>query len=329
MHLLRLAPVLFALVAASESTCRGSGSSGGAPSGGAAPSGDVELAGVDTGSLTPREKREWSSYVSELLAPCPNEPVSIAQCVKESRHCAKCLPAAQLLLKQVREGRSRSQAEDAFYARFSPDRIKNIDLSDSPSKGAVTAPVTVVEFADFECPHCRHAYPILDKLVDEHPGKVRLMFKYYPLQAHPHGEAAARAAAAAALQGKFWEMHHLLFDHQDALEPRDLEKYAKEAGCDVAKWKTDFESEAIADRVARDRKQGDQLSINGTPTLYVNGREYDLAMFDMGDDLSDWVKLDIALAEGAQTIGAPPKAAASTTAIAPTSGLVKASDKKP
>lgn len=328
MHLLRLAPVLVALVAASESTCRGSGSSGGTPSGAAAASSDVELAGVDTGSLTPREKREWSSYVSELLAPCPNEPVSIAQCVKESRKCAKCLPAAQLLLKQVREGRSRSQAEDAFRARFSPDRVKSLDLADTPSKGAATAPVTVVEFADFECPHCRHAYPILDKLVEQYPGKVRVMFKFYPLQAHAHGESAARAAAAAALQGKFWEMHHLLFDHQDALEPRDLEKYAKEAGCDVAKWKADFESEAIADRVARDRKQGDQLSINGTPTLYVNGREYDLTMFDMGDDLSDWVKLDIALADGAESIGAPTKPAASTTAIAPAAGLVKAADKK-
>src|SRR5262249_14991357 len=158
-----------------------------------------------------REKREWSTYVSELLAPCPNEAVSIAQCVNENRKCAKCLPAARLLLKQVREGRSRSQAEDAFYARFAPDRMKSIDLGDTPSKGPPPAPVPICEFADFECPHCKHAAPVLEKIVDDSHGKVRLLFKFYPLQAHPHGELAARAAAAAISQGKFWEMHHALF----------------------------------------------------------------------------------------------------------------------
>src|SRR5512142_687745 len=120
MHPLRPLPLLLALVSASGSTCRGSSGAGQAPSGGA-PAADVMLDGVDTGSLTPREKREWSSYVSELLAPCPSEPVSIAQCVKDARPCPKCLFAARLLVRQVRDGRSRSQAEDAFYARFSPD----------------------------------------------------------------------------------------------------------------------------------------------------------------------------------------------------------------
>jgi protein-disulfide isomerase len=317
MHLLRLGPVLLALVATSQSTCRGSGNSSTAASGGAAPAADVELSGVDTGSLTPRERREWSSYVSELLAPCPDQPVSVAQCVKESRKCAKCLPAAKLLLKQVREGRSRSQAEDAFYSRFSPDRVKSIDLADTPSKGPASAPVTIVEFADFECPHCRHAAPMLEKLVEQYPGKVRLLFKCYPLNAHPHGEQAARAVVAAGMQGKFWEMHHAVFEHQEALEPRDLEKYAKDIGLDVAKWKADFESEAVADRVARDRKQGDALGITGTPTMFINAREFDLAKFDMTDDLDDWIKLEIELADG----GAPAPVPAASPAI-------RAADKK-
>jgi len=153
--------------------------------------------------------------------------------VREARKCNKCLPAAELLLKQVRAGHSRSQAEDAFRARFSSDRIKSIDVSDSPSRGSSSAPVTIVEWADFECPHCRHAAPVFDKLVDDHPGKVRFVYKFYPLQAHVHGESAARAAVAATKQGKFWEMHHTLFEHQDALEPRDIEKYAKDVGLDL------------------------------------------------------------------------------------------------
>jgi protein-disulfide isomerase len=294
-----------------QSTCRSSAGAGQAPANGDT---EVSLAGVDTSSLTAREKKDWSTWVSELLAPCPNEPVSIAQCVKEARKCAKCLPAAKLLVKQVRAGRSRSQAEEAFYARFSADRVKSIDTADSPSKGPASAPVTIVEWADFECPHCRHAAPRLEKIVDAYPGKVRLVYKFYPLQAHVHGESAARAAVAAMKQGKFWQMHHTLFEHQEAMEPRDIEKYAKEIDVDFAKWKADWESEATADRVSRDRKQGDVVTISGTPTVYINGREYDLQKFDMEDDLDDWIKLEIELAGTA--VAVPTPAASATPAAA-------------
>jgi thiol-disulfide isomerase/thioredoxin len=310
MSALRYVPLLVAALASYQSTCRSSAGAGQAPAGAGDP--DVTLSGVDTGSLTPREKREWSSWVSELLAPCPSEPVSVATCVKENRRCSKCLPAAQLLVRQVRAGRSRSQAEEAFFARFSSDRIKSIDLSDSPSRGPSSAPITIVEWADFECPHCRHAAPILEKVVDEHPGKVRLVFKFYPLQAHVHGELAARGAVAAMKQGKFWEMHHILFEHQESLEPRDIEKYAKEIGLDFVKWKTDWEAEPTADRVSRDRKQGDLVGVNGTPTIYINGREYDLTKFDMSDDLEDWIKVELELATGERA--ALPAASSKATA---------------
>ncbi len=311
MSPLRIAPLFLAALTTYQSTCRNSAGAGQTP-GGSDP--DVTLAGVDTGSLTPREKKDWSTWVSELLAPCPSEPVSIAQCVRESRKCAKCLPAARLLAKQVRAGRSRNQAEDAFFARFSPDRIKSIDVGDSPYRGSSSAPVTIVEWADFECPHCRHAAPLFEKAVEAHPGKVRLVYKFYPLQAHVHGESAARAAVAAMKQGKFWEMHHTLFEHQESMEPRDIEKYAKEIGLDFAKWKADWESEATADRVSRDRKQGDAVNISGTPTVYINGREYDLTKFDMEDDLSDWINLEVELASGQPAAAADPDAGGTSTA---------------
>ncbi|HKQ67713.1 MAG TPA: thioredoxin domain-containing protein [Polyangiaceae bacterium] len=298
MPLTRIAPLFLAALATYQSTCRGSAGAGQAP-GASGGDQEVSLPGVETGALTAHEKKEWSTWVSELLAPCANEPVSVAQCVKESRKCAKCLPAARLLAKQVRVGHTRIQAEEAVAARFSADRIKSIEVGDSPSKGPSSAPVTIVEWADFQCPHCRHAAPVLEKLVETHPGKVRLAYKFYPLSAHPQGESAARAAVAAMKQGKFWEMHHALFEHQDALEQRDIEKYAKEIGLDIAKWKADWESEATADRVTRDRKQGDQVTISGTPTVYINGREYDLSKNDMSDDLEDWINLEIELATGA------------------------------
>ncbi|MET0594693.1 MAG: thioredoxin domain-containing protein [Polyangiaceae bacterium] len=306
---LRFVPLLLLSLATYQNTCRSSAGAGASPGGGATENGDVNLAGVDTGALTAREKKDWSTWVSELLAPCPNEPVSVAQCVKESRKCSKCLPAAKLLLKQVRAGKSRSQAEEAFFARFAADRVKPVDPNDSPSKGPATAPVTVVEWADFECPHCRHASPLLDKLVEQFPGKVRVVYKFYPLQNHVHGESAARAAVAAMKQGKFWEMHHALFEHQDALEPRDIEKYARELGLDMAKFKAEWESEATADRVSRDRKQGDALSLSGTPAIYINGREFELTKFDMNEDLADWVNVELEAGPPAPTVAVTEPAA--------------------
>ena len=120
MPSLRIVPLFLAVLASYQSTCRSSAGAGQTPGSGAET--DVNLPGIDTGALTSREKKDWSTWVSELMAPCPSEPVTISQCIKESRKCNKCAPAARLLLKQVRAGHSRSQAEDAFFARFSSDR---------------------------------------------------------------------------------------------------------------------------------------------------------------------------------------------------------------
>jgi thiol-disulfide isomerase/thioredoxin len=333
MSAIRLVPLFLAALATYESTCRSSAGAGQSPGGGSGES-EVNLPGVDTGSLTSREKKDWSTWVSELLAPCPSEPVSVAQCVKESRKCAKCLPAARLLVKQVRAGKSRSQAEEAFFARFGADRVKTIDPTDSPSKGPPSAPITIVEWADFQCPYCRHAAPVLEKMVSSYPGKVRLVYKFYPLQAHVHGESAARAAVAAMKQGKFWEMHHILFEHQDAMEPRDIEKYAREIGLDIPKWKADWESEITADRVSRDRKQGDLLALSGTPAIYINGREFDLTKFDMNEDMADWIAVELDLGpQGAVVAASEPgaqksKAAPASSASAKPADPPRSSDKK-
>jgi len=284
------------------STCRGStdtptrdsaaGQPGAKPK--SAPPADLELPGVDISSLTPRERREWATFVSELPAPCADVPVSVAQCVKEKRACARCVPAARFLMKQVRDGHPREIALEGYKSRFDSDRVKNIDLADTPQKGPTTAPVTVVEWADFECPFCKRAAPIIESMVERFPGKVRFLFKVYPLSMHPHAEAASRAAFAAHNQGKFWEMHHKLFDKAPALEAADLEKYAKELGLDVTKYKGDAESPAVAARVARDKKQGDQAGLQGTPLIFINGREF-AGAGDFQGDLEEWIRLELEL----------------------------------
>jgi len=262
------------------SSCRGSSASGDAQaSASTEPSAqpeDVVLPGVDISPMTPRERHEWSGLVSELFAPCPSVPVSVAQCVQEKRACGSCLQAAKFVARAVRDGASEEQVRHAYRERYDPSTAKAIPLSGSPSKGPDNAPVTVVEFADFECPHCRAAVPMIDQMFAAHPGKVRLVYKFVALPMHVHAEPAARAAFAAGLQGKFWEMEHLLFERQDHLEQEDLERYARILRLDVAKWKADMTSAAANDRMAQDRKLEDDLQLKGTPTIYINGRELDI-----------------------------------------------------
>ncbi len=293
MPFLRTSPLLAAIVLLTGSTC--SKPDAGEVKPPASPEVSVSLKGVDTSALTPRERREWAAQVSELLAPCPEVPVSIAQCVSEGRACKTCLPAAQLLLRQVQAGKAKKEREDAFHARFDAGKTKTVVTDGSPEMGAPDAVVTIVEWADFECPHCRMFSPILDDLVKKYPTQVRLVFKFYPLQAHPHGEISARAAVAALRQGKFWEMHHLLFENQEHLEQSDLERYAKALGLDLGKFRADIGSKEIGDVLEKDKKQAEGLGLDGTPFIFIDGRLVDLQYLASQDDVADWVKLDIEL----------------------------------
>jgi protein-disulfide isomerase len=286
---LQLACLLVLLVSvAGWSSCRDSSASVPEPqgSGTAAPVEvkDVTLPGIDTSAMTPRERHAFSSLVTDLLAPCPNVPVSLAQCVQEKRPCAACTQAAKWIAHAVREGASDEQIQAAFKGRYDPAGFKVIPLSGSPSKGPDDAKVTVVEFADFECPHCRAAVPMIDAVLAAHPDKVRLVYKFVALSMHVRAEPAARAAWAAGQQGKFWEMEHLLFERQDHLEQGDLERYAHILKLDVAKWKVDMESQAAKDRLADDRRLTDDLKLKGTPTIYVNGRELDIEADEVLED---------------------------------------------
>jgi len=137
--------------------------------------------------------------------------------------------------------------------------------------GAPDAPVTIVEYGDLECPFCRDAEPVLRRLVEESDGRVRLVWRHFPLfQVHPHALAAALAAEAAGAHGRFWEMQRLLFTHQDALTDADLAGYARRLGLDP-----DEVAGGAADRYARgvqaDYEGGIELDVPGTPTLFVDG----------------------------------------------------------
>jgi protein-disulfide isomerase len=143
---------------------------------------------------------------------------------------------------------------------------------DGHPKGSSSAPITIVEFSDFQCPFCSRVLPTLDKLQKEYPGKVRVFFRHNPLPFHSDAPLAAQAAVAAELQGKFWPMHDKLFANQSALKRADLEKYAQEIGLDVAKFKTDIDSPAVKKRVDDDVELAKKIGVQGTPNFFIDGR---------------------------------------------------------
>ncbi|MFO0574399.1 MAG: thioredoxin domain-containing protein [Polyangia bacterium] len=153
--------------------------------------------------------------------------------------------------------------------------VYKVEAGDGPSFGPKDAPVTIVEFSDFQCPFCSRVVPTLKKIKESFPGKVRVVWRNYPLSFHKDAPLAAEAAMAANAQGKFWEMHDKLFENQRALDRASLEKYAQELGLDLARFKADLDSNRYKSAVQGDVDYGNQLPGGGmgTPTFFINGRK--------------------------------------------------------
>ena len=139
-------------------------------------------------------------------------------------------------------------------------------------RGSPDAPVVLVEYGDFECPHCGAAYGVVKKLEQDLPDTLAVVFRQFPLvNVHPHAQLAAEAAEAAGAQGRFWKMHDLLFEHQDALAPADLMKYAAALHLDLKRFASDLSGHVFLCKVQDDMKGGLQSGIKGTPTFFING----------------------------------------------------------
>jgi protein-disulfide isomerase len=148
--------------------------------------------------------------------------------------------------------------------------------ADDHAQGPADAPLTLVEYGDYECPHCGRAYPIVKDVQRHFGARLRFVFRNFPLrEAHPHAQHAAEAAEAAAAQGKFWEMHDTIFEHQFALGDPDLRSYAKGLALDMGRFDEELASHVHASRVRKDFGGGVRSGVNGTPTFFINGVRHD------------------------------------------------------
>jgi protein-disulfide isomerase len=146
--------------------------------------------------------------------------------------------------------------------------VNAADHQQGNTKGAIT----LVEYGDFECPHCRIAHPFIQKLLKEKGKEIHFVFRNFPLrEIHPHAMIAALAAEAAGKQGKYWEMHDMIFEHQQSLNAAYLLKLAERLELDMAKFTKDAQSEEAEDKIETDFDSGIRSGVNGTPTFFLNG----------------------------------------------------------
>ena len=143
-------------------------------------------------------------------------------------------------------------------------------------QGPATAPVTLVEYGDYECPFCGQAHPIVKALRRHFGDQLRFAFRHFPLtQMHPHAQSAAEAAEAAAAQDAFWPMHDMLYEHQSALDRNHLVQYATMLNLDVDRFARELATGVYAPRVREHFMSGVRSGVNGTPTFFINGRRHD------------------------------------------------------
>lgn len=150
-----------------------------------------------------------------------------------------------------------------------------VQISDegAATMGPETAPVTVVIFDDFECPYCAKTVPLIKEVLSAYPDDVRLVFKNFPLGRHKNAQAAALAGLAADRQGKFWPLHDLLFENHHSLSPQKIEQLAEQAGLDMERFAADRNDAKLRQQLNADMREGQQIGVRGTPTIFINGRQ--------------------------------------------------------
>ena len=236
----------------------------------AAPFPAVDTSGLDAAGLA-----FFTKIATEEVCPC-DCPKSFGQCLQEGTRCKPAVLLASWIVHELETGTTPEQLQEPITRELTggfAGTPKNVDTKSFGQKGANQPKYTVVEYADFECAHCRAAAPVADELVKAHP-EVRLVYKHYPLPFHAMARPAAVAAEAAGRQGKFWEMHDAIFATQDLLSDELIKGHAKALGLDAARFAKDLADPELAKRVEASAVEGKTLGVEFTPYFFVNGRPY-------------------------------------------------------
>jgi protein-disulfide isomerase len=259
------------------------------PASAAAPSKDPPP-GIDLSGLMDSDVKAFWRLVEKYPSAC-GKAHSLETSLRTDPKCKRSIFAGRYIVRLMKAHLLPSEVEEAYDKRFGDAKRETFDLKTAPLRGEGSAPIVLVEFSDFQCPHCKHLQPVLEKILEEYRGQVRLYFKNYPIaRAHPDAPLSAAAALAAGKQGKFWAFHDKLFagdqQHQDMPV---LEKIAKELKLDLPKWKAEIESQRA--QVDKDHAEGEKVDIDSTPTLFINGRRHQGPK--SYDEVKDWIEEEL------------------------------------
>jgi protein-disulfide isomerase len=238
------------------------------------------LPGIDLSGLTVPQKTLALKILREHGCSCGCN-MKLAECRMVDPNCSFSKGLAAAIIDALRQGKTEPEAiaaaDASKWAHTTPTRLLDdpvsIPTTGAPSLGPQNAPITLVEFSDFQCPYCIAAVPEIRAILSAYPTQVKLIFKEYPLEIHSEAELAATAAIAAHKQGKFWALHDAMFASHN-LSRDNLIALAQQNGLDMKRFQADWNSTDVRETIIRDIQDGDRAGVQGTPTIFVNGKRY-------------------------------------------------------
>ncbi len=244
----------------------------------------------DLSKLDEPRRKIYDQVVSREPSAC-GKGESLQSSVKHDSACRASFFAVRYVARLAEAGFSDAEIVEKLGQRFRQPRVPFIDVSTAPRKGNASARVRVVEFADYQCSHCKEVQPVLHALASAYPGDLVMYFKQYPLGGHTNSVNAALGAVAAQKQDKFWQFAEKVWENSEQISPALLESLAKQIGLDFDRWLADVGSEDVRGQVQRDRAEGRGLEIRRTPAIFINERRFT----DEPDlpNLKDWIEEEI------------------------------------
>jgi protein-disulfide isomerase len=246
----------------------------------------TSLPAVDMGGLTPAQQTKALRVMRGQGCTC-GCGMKIAECRVKDPTCAYSKSLASVMVGAIKNGKTEAgaiaEAKASKYGQ-APDvkvleKAVDIPAANSPSTGPVNARITLVEFSDFQCPFCYKAVAHLNTLLKAYPTQVKLIFKQFPLvDSHPEAAISAAAALAANQQGKFWQMHDIMFANHGNLSRKAILGWAAGLGLDMTRFTADLESPAIKQAIKRDMEDGERIGVDATPTVFIDGQKYNGAL---------------------------------------------------
>jgi protein-disulfide isomerase len=243
----------------------------------------TSLPSVDFTGLSPAQKTKVLKLLRESGCSCGCN-MKLAECRMKDPGCSYSKGMAAAIVDAIKQGKTEAQAlavaKATKWGQGPPDHSATLEppvaitVAGAPVRGAANAPVTLVEFSDFQCPFCIAATPQLEALLKAYPSKVKLIFKEFPLDSHSQAALAAAAALAAYKQGKFWEMYDALFAQQGHLSRQGMLNLAATAHLDMNRFQADLDSSEIKRAVQKDIADGERISVDSTPTLFIDGQRF-------------------------------------------------------